>query len=61
MADFVVGPLKLRLQFIHPFLTLLQLTLETQHTLDYTQVTKVDKHIFVLYYSHCIAIETVFV
>lgn len=38
VADFIVGPLKLRLQFIHPFLTLLQLTLETQNTTRFSTV-----------------------
>ena len=37
MADFVIGSLKLRLQFVHPLLTLLQFALVTQErhkTLD---------------------------
>lgn len=32
VADFVIGSLKLRLQLVHPFLTLLQLALQTQST-----------------------------
>lgn len=32
VANFVIGSLKLRLQLVHPFLTLLQLALKTQNT-----------------------------